>query len=38
MSGYETPTEEKDWKKLLKQNKNVLVLTSPNGKNKERKK
>lgn len=30
VNAYESPVEEKDWKKLLKQNKNVLVLTSPN--------
>ncbi|CAF4070300.1 unnamed protein product, partial [Rotaria sp. Silwood2] len=28
--GYESPIEEKDFKKVLKQNKNVLVLCSPN--------
>lgn len=28
---YESPTEEKDFKRILKQNKNVLVLCSPNG-------
>ncbi|CAF4258954.1 unnamed protein product, partial [Rotaria magnacalcarata] len=28
---YESPIGEKDFKKLLKQNKNVLVLWAPNG-------
>ncbi|CAF1193496.1 unnamed protein product [Adineta ricciae] len=28
--GYESPVEEKDFKKILKQNKNVLVLSAPN--------
>ncbi|CAF3708791.1 unnamed protein product [Rotaria sordida] len=30
--GYESPIEEKDFRRLLKQNKNVLVLCSPNEK------
>ncbi|CAF3646792.1 unnamed protein product [Adineta steineri] len=28
--GYESPIEEKDFKKILKQHKNVLVLSAPN--------